>query len=181
VYQDMRRAFVLITSLALLAVAATPAQAKTGVIYQKDPETAKVGEKVRFTVVVFSEPRTPGGQAGPISGRRPLVTFRSRSGAVIRVRSTRTGADGVGHGAIAFSDKGPWTTRVTLPGVHMLQEPSVPLSVGIGLVQTIPPATAPHNDHAGTAFPWTWVLSLLAIGSALLVFVTRRRGHWGAT
>jgi hypothetical protein len=181
----MRRATVLITGLALLAAPAL-AQAKTGVIYQKDPEQAKVGEKIHFTVVVFREPRNPNGQAGPVVGRRPLVTFRSKSGRVIRVRSSRTDLNGNGYGDIAFTDKGPWTSTLRLSGVHMFSEPSVPLSVGIGLVQAIPAANASHeprtaasSDTAG--FPWLWVLSLGAIGSALLVFVMRRRGHWGAT
>jgi hypothetical protein len=180
----MRRATIFITALAL----AVPglAQAKTGVIYQKDPETAKIGERISFTVVVWREPRKPDGQAHPVVDRRPLVSFHSASGRVIRVRASRTDLNGNGYGTIAFPEKGPWTTTLRVPGVRMVSEPSPPLSVGIGLVQTIPahpvashPQPATESDPAG--FPWLWVLSLGAIGSALLVFVMRRGGRWGAT
>jgi hypothetical protein len=181
----MRRATVLITGLALLAAPAL-AQAKTGVIYQKDPETAKIGERIDFTVIVWREPRNPSGQADPVAGRRPLVTFHSASGRVIRVRATRTDLNGTGYGAIAFPEKGPWTTTLRVPGVRMVSEPSPPLGVGIGLVQTIPPDPAPSHPQPSSGrdvagFPWLWVLSFGAIGSALLVFVMRRRGRWGAT
>jgi hypothetical protein len=72
-----------------------------------------------------------------------------------------------------------------VPGIRVVTEPSPPLTVGIGLVQSIPPANAAKPQPAGGAdspgFPWPLVLSFAAIGSALLVFTMRRRGHWGAT
>jgi hypothetical protein len=181
----MRRATLIITSL-LLAVPAA-AHAKAGVEFQTYPEKQKVGSPIKFTVIAFREP--PGGGRGggephPVAGAHPLVTFRSQSGAVIRVRAGKTNLNGIGHGTVRFTDKGPWTTEMHVRGVHIGSEMSAPIHVGTGLTQLIPsadssrPRTAPPQDAGG--FPWVWVLSLASIGSALLVLLMRRRGRWGA-
>src|SRR4051812_16520679 len=188
VYTGMRRAILIITSVLLAAPAA--AHAKAGVEFDSYPETSKVGSPISFTVMAFREPPGggrggSGGQPHPVVGAHPLITFRSKSGAVIRVRAGKTDLNGIGHGTVTFTDKGPWTTAMHVRGVHIGSEMSSPIQVGTGLTQTIPPADTQRSkpvaapDHA-TGFPWVWVLSLATIGSALLVLLMRRRGHWGA-
>ena len=175
----MRRATLIITSL-LLAVPAA-AHAKAGVEFDKYPETQKVGTPIAFTVMAFRDPPASGGEGHPVVGAHPLVTFRSKSGRVIRVRASRTDLNGIGYGKVAFTDAGPWTTEMNVRGVHVGSEFSSPIRVGVGLTQTIPPASksaAPAQPDA--SFPWVWVLSLGALGSALLVLTMRRRGRWGA-
>jgi hypothetical protein len=180
VYPGMRRATVIMIGALLMAPAL--AQAKAGLEFDTYPDTAQPGEKINFTVMAFREP-PPGGppraQPEPIAGRHPLVTFRSQSGRVVRVRVAATNTDGIAHGSVAFPDKGPWTTALKVGDELQLgAERSEPIRVGVGLVQTTPASRAP--TPATGDFPWVWVLSLGAIGSALLVLVMRRRGHWGA-
>jgi hypothetical protein len=170
----MRRTTLLIASV-LLAVPAV-AQAKVGVIFDQYPETARVGAPVGFTVMAYRE------------GARPLVTFRSKSGSVVRARATRTDLNGIGYGKVAFTDSGPWTSEMNVLSAHGGGR-SEPFEVGIGLTQTIPSAdetaaTQPRRaaPAPGRGFPWAWVLSIASIASiaaALAVAGMRRRGHWG--
>jgi hypothetical protein len=190
VYTGMRRASLLVTSI-LLAVPAV-VYAKAGVEFDTYPETSKVGNPISFTVMAFREPPGGGrsgpstGEPHPVVGAHPLVTFRSKSGAVIRVRASKTDLNGIGYGTVTFTDKGPWTTELHVRGVHIGSEMSSPIHVGTGLTQTIPPADAQRSSKPASApdqtsgFPWVWVLSLATIASALLVLVMRRRGRWGA-
>src|SRR3954468_20200098 len=121
----MRTATVL-TIGALLAVPVA-AQAKTGVEFDKYTDSAKVGEKLHFTVIAFDENhRGPGGRLLAIRDQRPLVTFtsrsgrvvrprlrsRSRSGRIVRTRASKTDLNGLAHGTVAFPDKGPWETTL---------------------------------------------------------------------
>jgi hypothetical protein len=181
VYTGMRRATLLIVSMLLVAPAA--AQAKAGVEFEQYPEEVQPGKPIKFTVMAFRHPPPSGGAGHAVVGAHPLVTFRSRSGKVIRVRASETDLNGIAYGQVTFTDSGPWTTEMRMPGVHIGQERSQPIGVGTGLTQTIPSAdsTRPHPvpDPAGD-FPWVWVLSLASIASALLVLAVRRRGHWGA-
>ena len=174
----------LATAVALVVLLPSAAAAKTGVEFQTAPEQSKVGHTIPFTVTVWREPPSPSGRAHPVVGIHPLVTFRSDSGRVIRVRASRTNRFGLAHGKVAFTDKGPWTTvfHVKTHGVYVGNDASGPISVGTGLVQVIPPADATRPQAHGSAaeFPWVWVLSLASIGAALLVLVMRRRGRWGA-
>src|SRR3954468_20735267 len=179
----MRRATIFMTSLLLVLPA--DAQAKGGVEFETYPDTAKVGQKINFTVMAISEPSDPdGGQPKPIVGAHPLVTFRSKSGRVVRVRARKTDLNGIGYGSVVFPDAGPWTTEMRAGPVHVPAEYSEPIHVGIGLTQTTPPAKAavPSDPAVADAseFPWVWVLSLSSIGAALLVLAMRRRGRWGA-
>ena len=180
----MRRATVIVIGI-VLAIPAL-AHAKAGVEFQTYPDTAKVGEKINFTVIAFRETPPGGGGGQPpqaIVGRRALVTFRSASGRVVRVRVEPTNDVGIAHGQVAFPDKGPWTTALKVGhDLALGQERSQPIRVGVGLTQTIPAAdaSAPKPAASATDFPWVWALSLAAIGSGLLVLVMRRRGHWGA-
>jgi hypothetical protein len=179
----MRRTTLLIASV-LLAIPAM-AHAKAGVEFKAYPETVAVGKSIAFTVYAFTEPPAGGGSGHAVVGAHPLVTFRSKSGRVVRVRSSRIDSAGVGHGTVAFPDRGPWSTEMNMRGVHIGQERSQPISVGTGLTQTISAAddvaarnrsTAPAS-HGG--FPWVWVLSIASIAAALAVAGMRRRGHWG--
>jgi hypothetical protein len=177
----MRRATFL-TIGALLAAPAV-AHAKAGVIFDTYPETAAVGQKIHFTVMVMNEAPRSGSRAHPAEGIHPLVTFRSASGRVVRVRAGGTDLNGIAYGSVAFTDKGPWSTEVRAGKFHTPASWSQPISVGSGLVETIPPAAAPSRHVSASdpgGFPWVWVFSLASIGSALLVFTMRRRGRWGA-
>jgi hypothetical protein len=178
----MRKATLVIISMLLAAPAA--AHAKAGVEFDTYPEETEVGTPVGFSVMAFRDPPPSGGEGHPLVGAHPLVTFRSNSGRVIRVRASRTDRYGVGRGEVTFTDKGPWQTEMDIPGVHIGSEFSQPIEVGTGLTQTIPSAdsTRPKSSAPAseTEFPWVWVLTLGTIGSALLVLAMRRRGHWGA-
>ncbi len=178
----MLRAPILLTALLLALPAA--AHAKAGVEFQRYPESTPVGHAIKFTVLAYRDPPPSGGAGHPLPGAHPLVIFRSASGRVIRVRASRTDAQGFGHGSVRFTDRGPWTTELRIRGLHVPYEASAPVSVGTGLVQTIPAASsdrprAPHEDSGGSS-ALIWVLALASIGSAMLVLVRRRRGHWGA-
>ncbi|HEX4718029.1 MAG TPA: hypothetical protein VH300_05830 [Thermoleophilaceae bacterium] len=183
VYTGMRRATLIITSM-LLAVPAV-AHAKAGVEFDTYPEKSQVGTPISFSVIAFRDPPPSGGSAHPVVGAHPLITFRSASGRVIRVRASKTDLNGIGYGKVAFTDKGPWTTEMHVRGVHIGSEQSSPISVGTGLTQLIPSADSHHPKAVSTpdetsGFPWVWVLSLATVGSALLVLLMRRRGRWGA-
>ena len=180
-YPGMHKATLVIISMLLAAPAV--AHAKAGVEFDTYPEQTEVGTPISFTVMAFRDPPSSGGEPRPVVGARPLVTFRSNSGHVIRVRASRTDRNGTGHGRVTFTDKGPWQTEMNIPGVELGSEFSQPIDVGTGLTETMPAADSTRPTPAPdsrTEFPWVWVLSLGLIGSALLVLVLRRRGHWGA-
>lgn len=177
----------LTIAAALLALPAL-AHAKAGIEFDQYPDNAKVGEAIPFTVMAMNEPPSGGHAPRPVVGRHPLLTFRSDSGRVVRVRASATDLNGLAYGKVAFPDKGPWSTELRIGDrMEIGPEMSEPIHVGIGLTQTIPPAK-PHQiapkpapapaDSSGA--PWVWIFSLGAIGSALLVLLMRRRGHWGA-
>jgi hypothetical protein len=181
VYTGMRRATLLIISMLLIAPAA--AQAKAGVEFQQYPEEVQPGKPIKFTVMAFRDPPPSGGSGHAVVGAHPLVTFRSASGRVIRVRASESDVNGVAHGQVTFTDAGPWTTEMNVRGVHIGQELSQPISVGTGLTERIPSADSTRPQRVpdpGSEFPWVWVLSFASVASALLVLVMRRRGHWGA-
>src|SRR4051794_27447233 len=106
----MRKATVLTIS-ALLALPGT-ALAKGGIEFQVYPETVDVGQKVHFNVMAMQEPTGPTGEPKAIVGRHPLITFRSESGKVIRVRASQTDLNGFSDGSVTFTDRGPWTTEM---------------------------------------------------------------------
>jgi hypothetical protein len=174
----MRRATLLIASV-LLAVPAL-AHAKAGVIFDRYPEAAKLGSTIGFTVIALRDGPRSGGESRPVRGAHPLITFRSRSGRVIRVRASETDLNGIGYGKVAFTDKGPWTSEMHIRGVHVGQERSQPINAGVGLVRTIPPADASRAKVAqtGDGLPWLWLLSGASLLAALAVAGMRRRGHW---
>jgi hypothetical protein len=168
VYTGMRRASVL-TITVLLAIPAF-AQAKGAIVtWDRYPEQVKVGESTGFTLMV-----------PPMRGMRPLVTFRSQSGRIVRVRTTRADLNGIAYGSVAFPDKGPWGTEVHAGTLRVGTPDSIPFRVGVGLTRTISFGNDPAPRDAGGGFPWPWVLAFGAIGSAALVFTLRRHGHWGA-
>ena len=159
------------------------AQAKGGIEFDTYPDTAKPGQKIDFTVMAMKDPQGPTGEPKPIVGKHPLVTFRSESGRVVRVRAGKTDLNGIAYGSVAFPDAGPWTTEMQAGDLRIPPEYSEPIHVGIGLTQTTPPArTAPASaaDSPDAPSPWLWILSIAALGSAAGVFAIRRRGRWGA-
>jgi hypothetical protein len=157
------------------------AQAKTGVSFDKDPQTVKPGDKVSFSVLAFREPPANGGGGGPehpVVGAHPLVTFRSESGRVIRVRASATDLNGIGYGSVRFTDKGPWTTEMKAGPLHSGPEMSSPIEIGSALPHpAIPPASTPV--HADAPFPWAWLVLLGMLGSVAAAFALRRRGLGG--
>lgn len=174
----MRRVCALALAVCLALPAA--ASAKGGVIFDRYPDVQKVGSPMSFTVMTFRSRE----------GIRPLVTFRNaKTGQVLRVRTSPTDLNGIAYGIVRLPSTGPWRAGVTINGRGMAPGDSEPFRVGVGLTQTIPaadarPATpasggAPHPDQGGT-FPWLWLTSGAAIGSALLVAVMRRRRRRGA-
>jgi hypothetical protein len=169
-------------TVALLALPAV-AGAKSGVIWDKYPDTAKIGQKLHFTAMAFPEGPN-GGSTRSLEGRHPLITFRSKSGRTLRVRASALDLNGIGYGSVAFPDRGPWTTEVKVGDVvQSASENSEPIRVGAGLFQIIPSADATRPKAAAadpSGFPWLWVLALGVIGSVLVVLVAHRRGHWGA-
>src|SRR5438309_10570690 len=124
----MRTVLVLVTAAALTAPAG--ALAKAGVEFDRLPDTAAVGQPIQFTVMAFHQPRRPGWAARPVIGAHPLVTFRSRSGRVLRVRTRATDPNGIAHGVVRFADHGPWTTAMRVGGVTIPAEQSQPIRVG---------------------------------------------------
>jgi hypothetical protein len=164
-------------ALVVAACLAAPAGAgaKGGVIWDRYPDVQAVGSPMTFTVMM--------NLGKPIEGVRPLVTFRNQHGGqVVRVRGTRSDLNGISYGAVRLPAKGPWDTRITVAGKAVLPPDAEPFRVGVGLTQTIPSADQKRGAASGDsepASPWLWILSAAAIGSALLVFVTRRRGRWG--
>lgn len=172
----MRRGPAVALVLAACLAAPAGAGAKGGVIWDRYPDVQAVGSAMKFTVMMnFGK---------PIEGVRPLITFRNKSGGqVVRVRGTRSDLNGISYGTVRLPAKGPWDTRITVAGKQVLPPDAEPFRVGVGLTQTIPSAdqqhaAAPRADGGVSA--WLWITSAAAIGSALLVFVMRRRGRWGA-
>jgi len=172
----MRRTALISAALAL----ALPglAQAKTGVVFDKAPDRAVPGEKINFTVIAMREPPGPGPhEAHPVAGAHALVTFRSESGRVVRVRSTETDLNGIGYGSIRFPDKGPWTTEMTAGPARSPGEFSEPVEIGSALPRPAPAAAAPSSS---AEFPWVWAVLLGLAGTGLAVAVTQRRRFGGA-
>jgi hypothetical protein len=184
VYRGMKR--IALAAIAALIVLPAAADAKAGIEFDSYPDTARIGQSLGFTVMAIDEQPVGGGNPHAIRGRRPLVTFRSESGRVLRVRTGATDSDGLARGRVAFPDRGPWSTKLRVGRQLAIgADRAGPIRVGVGLTQTIPSADAARPK---TATPesggrsWPWLLSLGAIGSAvlLLMLLMRRRGHWGA-
>ena len=77
------------TILSIGALLALPAAGHAkGVIVQWDqyPDGAAIGQKIGFTIM-----------APPVRGRRPLVTFRSASGRIVRVRASEADLNGIAY------------------------------------------------------------------------------------
>lgn len=169
----------LTVAVVLLAVPAL-AWAKTGIGFQTDPADFKPGERQQFQVALFHEPPGPSGRARPYGSHgRPLVTFTSVSGRVMRIRA-RPLMSGVSRGMVTFPDKGPWTTTISLGG-HRIQdgEHSGRFIVGTALsdaAATPAPARPPEAAHSGDGFPWVPVLpGAMALAAAAVVLALRRR------
>src|SRR3954454_21653457 len=143
VYTGMRKATLFIISILLAAPAA--AHAKGGVEFSGYPESSSPGKPISFTVIAYRDPPASRGVGHAIVGAHPLVTFRSKSGRVIRVRASKTDLNGLGYGKVAFTDKGPWTTELRAGSLQQGPELSEPIHVGTGLTQTIPSADSQRS------------------------------------
>src|SRR5690348_9312590 len=113
----MRTATVLIFSALLIMPAS--ALGKGGIEFQGYPDTADVGQKINFTVMAMQDPQGPTGEPKAVVGRHPLVTFRSDSGRVVRVRATTTDLNGIAYGFVRFPDKGPWSTELRVGDLYI--------------------------------------------------------------
>src|SRR3954468_6478209 len=138
VYKGMRKATFFLIGILLAAPAA--AYAKGGVEFNGYPDSSSPGKPISFTVIAYRDPPASGGVGHAIVGAHPLVTFRSKSGRVIRVRASKTNVDGIAHGRVTFGDQGPWTPELRIGSMHSGPEMSEPIHVGTGLTQTIPSA-----------------------------------------
>jgi hypothetical protein len=157
--------------VAACLAAPAAASAKGGVIWDRYPDVQSVGSAMNFTVML-NWGRT-------IEGAHPLITFRNATtGEVVRVRGSRSDLNGISYGTVRLPSKGPWDTRITVAGKAILPADAEPFRVGVGLTQTISFANTTGGGDPGV--PWLWIWSVAAVGSALLVFVMRRRGRWGA-
>lgn len=172
----MRRPLVLALALCLLAPAG--ASAKGGVIFDKFPDVQALGSPMKFTLMLYNRHDV-----------RPLVTFRnSKTGEIVRVRASRSDLNGIAYGSVALPSPGPWLTAVNVGGRPLFFEgDSEPFRVAVGLTQTIPSADEERAAQAHGAADahdglpvWLWLTSAAAVGSAVLVFVMRRRRRWGA-
>lgn len=174
----------LIATAALAASLLAPATAaaKGGVIFDRYPDVQNVGAPMKFTAMLMSGEGSEQKPMRPIEGARPLVTFRNeRTGAVVRVRASRSDLNGLSYGTVALPSKGPWQTRVTVAGRPLMPDDSQPFRVGVGLTQTIAAARPPAPARSdGQDVPWLWILAGAALGSAVLVTLVRRRPRWGA-
>jgi hypothetical protein len=175
VYQGMKRVTLTVTVI-LLAVPAV-AWGKTGVGFQTDPEAATPGQRLWFQVGLFHETPGPIGRERPYrSHGRPLVTFTSASGRVLRVRaSALTG--GAAHGYVRFPDRGPWQTTVSLGG-HVIRETRHSGSFNVGPTRVVetPRTPAPAQpSSSGGGFTWWPVLFALPVLGAGAWLVRRRR------
>ena len=178
----MKRATLTVAAI-LLAVPAF-AHAKSGIEFQPAAEAVQPGHEQHFNVVLFDESQPPGGgPPKPLTRSRPLVTFASASGRVVRVRPQTTADGGVWYGTVVFPDKGPWHTTIKVHGreVHGLDQAGG-FGVGTGLIETIPASAPPRplpsqtSGSGGGGGGVNWVAFLL--GGPLLalgVWYARRR------
>ena len=177
--------------MVLLAVPAA-ASAKVGVELEKNPETLAPGENVTMNVMLFREPRKPGGDLQPVVGRSPLITFENvKTGEVVRVRASRTGAEGMATAEVSFPSRGEWTVDLgDIPGVLDEGTQSLPVGVPFGStaagrslpMEEYPPPPRPAAPEPGSSFP---ALPLgvglgFAMVAAAAVLLLRRRQEGAA-
>lgn len=162
----MRR--ITLTVVAILLAVPAAASAKVGIEFQTDPGTVKPGEKMPLNIMILREPKDPmQGDMTPAVGAHPLVTFRSQSGRVVRVRGHAADANGVSRAWVVLPDRGPWTSSMTVPGVNVAEgggqmgtfsldtmTPSSDAAVKEVVRPPAQPPVAPHDD-GGSAM---WIL-----------------------
>jgi hypothetical protein len=173
---------ITLTVVAVLLAVPAVAWGKTGIEMSQDPSAYQPGEKIRINIMYMNEPRDPmGGEPTPVVGVRPLATFRSESGRVVRVRGDATDRDGLARAEVTLPDRGPWTVTTTVAGKVVGEEGQQTFALGEQVPTVVSrPTTDPAPAKPGDGFPWVWVLSAASILAALLVAGMRRLGHWGA-
>jgi hypothetical protein len=170
---------VTLAVVAVLLAVPAAAGAKAGIEFSGAIETQKAGDRQNFSAIVMNEPADPtGGAPTPIEGVRPLVTFRNtKTGELIRVRTTTTNRNGESTGSVVFPDRGPWTADLSVNGKSFGPGDDR----GFQLQPAAGPSTPPAQDSGGDGFP-TWLLTLPAAALAALGvwFVRRRPRELGA-
>src|SRR5437868_5326048 len=154
---------ITLTIVAILLAVPVTAIAKTGIGFSRSPANIETGHKTKINIVLMHEPRRPGGQPTPMAeGKHPLVTFRSDSGRVIRIRGAAVSREGLSYATVAFPDKGPWHSAITVGHRNISTGESgqgFPIGTEVGGLPT--PKTSARPAAAG--FPWIWVVSIAAI------------------
>jgi hypothetical protein len=180
----MRR--ITLTVVAILLAVPAAAAAKVGVEFTKDPATAKPGEAIPINIMIMGESKDPmAGDMAPIVGARPLATFRSESGKVVRVRGAKSNENGISAATVTFPDKGPWTGTLDVRG-EVLAEGGGNMgtwTVGEALappvaktVETMkPPAQTPTVGGGTSGLLIGWIL-LGGAAVAALAFTAMRAG-----
>jgi hypothetical protein len=182
----MRR--ITLTVVAILLAVPAVAAAKVGIEYTQDPATVGPGEKMALNIMILKEPKNPAGpraQMTPAVGAHPIVTFRSESGRVVRVRGHAANQDGVSRASVRLPDAGPWTASMRVPGVSVAEGGGHMEPFKLGTMDATsdaavdevvrPPAHAPVQSHdEGSATWWILLGALAALGG--LTFTAIRTG-----
>jgi hypothetical protein len=166
---------VTLTVVAVLLAVPAFAQAKAGIEFTGAIEQQQPGSRQDFSAIAMREPPDPAaGAPSPIVGAQPLVTFQNtKTGQVIRVRTSPTNRNGVGFGSVTFPNRGPWTASMAVGGKPFAMHAS-----SFSLQAAAPPASGPaavrHDNGGGGGFP-AWPLSIPAAGLAAFAFWFLRR------
>lgn len=190
----MRR--ITLTVVAILLAVPAAASAKVGIEFAQDPATVAPGKKMPLTIIILREPKDPlNGQMKPAVGAHPLVTFRSKSGRVVRVRGHASDAGGISKASVALPDRGPWMPSLSVPGVKLAEGGgemgSFELAAAAPAVKQVahpPKAAAPATGNGGLSTGWILLgglaalagLTLTAIRTGLPARLRTRLGGGGA-
>lgn len=181
----MRR--VTLTVVAILLAVPAAASAKVGVQFLDDPATVGPGEKMAMNIMILREPKDPmGGEMTPAVGARPIVTFRSESGRVVRVRGRASDENGISKASVRLPDHGPWTTSMRVPGVKLAEGgghmgtftmgAADPESDAAVMEVVAPPPAQRPAPAAGGGTGTTWILLGGLAALAALAFTALRAG-----
>jgi hypothetical protein len=174
----MRR--ITLTVVAILLAVPAAAFGKVGVEFAKDPVTASTYEAIPFNIMILREPRDPSVDGmTPITGARPVVTFKSATGEIVRVTGSRSDRQGMSDAVATFPDKGPWTGSLTVPrerlaesggdlGTFRIGFDGTPAPAKAGAPKQPPAATTPASASSGSAIVWI----LLGAGALLIAGTT---------
>jgi hypothetical protein len=122
----------------------------------------------------------------PIVGARPLVTFTSESGRVVRVHGAKSNRNGISAATVSFPDHGPWTGTMKVPGETLAEsggdfgrfEIGAADSTPAGkVVETVKPPAQDGPSSRGDSGVWPgWILLGGAALLGGLAFTAMRMG-----